>query len=98
MLLQFAVLVLLSPPSGIEPPTLRLPGDARPLRQAVELSLDPDREAMSGTIEIELEIVRPTRIVWLNARGLKIVEASLGPPESLQAASVVPAGEDFVGL
>ncbi len=76
------------------PPALRLPGDVRPQRYALELTLVPDRERAAGRIAIDAQVVRPTRVVWLNATGLAIDRATLaGKP-----ARVIPGGEDFIGL
>ena len=76
------------------PPPLRLPGDVRPVRYALDLTIVPDRERASGKVSIEAQVVRPTRVVWLNATELSIDRATLaGKP-----ARVIPGGEDFIGL
>jgi alanyl aminopeptidase len=80
------------------PPALRLSGDARAVRQAVELTLDPGREGYSGVVDIELEVTRQTPLLWVNATGLKVTGASLGPDGRPRPARVVPGGEDFVGF
>jgi hypothetical protein len=80
------------------PPPLRLPGDVRPLRQAIDLSIDPGREAYSGVVDVELEVTRDTPLLWLNATGLKVTSASLGPEGRLRPARVVAGGDDFVGF
>ena len=78
----------------ISPPTLRLPDGVRPLRYAAELTLRPAESSFRGTIEIEIEVARATPVVWLNARFLSIAGALIdGSP-----ATVLPGGEDFVGL
>ncbi|HET7501641.1 MAG TPA: M1 family metallopeptidase, partial [Kofleriaceae bacterium] len=76
------------------PPALRLPGDVRPTRYALELTVVPERPAAAGRIHIAAEVVRATRVVWLNATGLTIERATLGG----RPARVIPGGEDFVGL
>src|SRR5262245_56606862 len=100
MLQALALCALLAAPRGRDaaPPTLRLPAGVKPVRQAVELSLDPNLETYAGSIEIELEIKEPTNIVWLNVTGLKITEAALGQSDPLRAARVVPGGDDFAGF
>ena len=80
------------------PPTLRLPGDVRPLRQTVELTIDPSVEAFAGTIDVQLDVTRDTSLLWLNATGLTILSARLGPEGQLRPARVVAAGDDFVGF
>jgi aminopeptidase N len=76
------------------PPTFRLPGDVRPERYRLELTIVPDHAVTAGSIHIDATVVRPTRVVWLNARELTLHAASLdGTP-----ARVIAGGEDFVGL
>ncbi len=80
------------------PPELRLPEGVRPVRQAVELTLDPDTEPYAGRVEIEIDVARETPVVWLNATGLAVTSATLGPAGTDAPARVVPGGDDFVGL
>ncbi len=77
------------------PPGLRLPGDVSPTLYRLELRLDAlDADRGLGTISIDAEVRKPTRVVWLNATDLRIKEASLaGAP-----ARVIPGGEDYIGL
>jgi aminopeptidase N len=76
------------------PPALRLPGDVVPVRYALELTVDPEQPTAAGRIRIAAEVVRPTRVVWLNATGLAIERATLGGAP----ARAITGGEDFVGL
>lgn len=76
------------------PPPLRLPGDVAPASYALDLTVVPDQPTAAGRIHIAAEVVRPTRVVWLNATGLAIDRAELaGRP-----ARVIAGGDDFVGL
>ena len=79
-------------------PTLRLPGSVRPVRQAIDLSLDPGRESFSGSVAIELELAEPVRVLWLNAVGLRILEAALDRGDKTKHLRVVHGNEDFVGF
>jgi aminopeptidase N len=76
------------------PPAVRLPGDVRPAKYALELTIVPDRERATGRVAIDAQVVRPTRVVWLNATGLAIERATLGG----KPARVIAGGEDFIGL
>ncbi len=84
--------------TAVTPPLLRLPGDVRPLRQSVELRIDPGRETYAGETDVELEVGRDTPLLWLNATDLKVTAASLGPEGHLRPARVVAGGSDFVGF
>ncbi len=80
--------------SSDAPPALRLPGDVAPVSYAVDLTVIPDEPSAAGRIRIAAEVVRPTRVVWLNATDLAIDRAALdGHP-----ARVIAGGDDFVGL
>ena len=76
------------------PPQLRLPGDVKPTQYALDLTIVPDQATATGRVDIAAEVIRPTRVVWLNATGLAIDHARLGG----EPARVIPGGEDFVGL
>jgi aminopeptidase N len=76
------------------PPELRLPGDVRPTRYALEMTIDPAKPRATGVNRIAAEVVKPTRIVWLHGTGLEVTRATLGGTP----ARVVPGGEDFIGL
>ncbi|NVB79488.1 MAG: M1 family peptidase [Kofleriaceae bacterium] len=76
------------------PPALRVPGDVRPSKYALDLTIVPERDAVPGVVKIDASIVRPTRVVWLNATDLKIGEAKL----NAQPARVIAGGPDFIGL
>jgi alanyl aminopeptidase len=76
------------------PPKLRLPGDVQPLLYALDLTLDPAQDGYSGKISIDVEVNRPAQTIWLNATGLKITKAQVGP----NPAQVVDGGRDFIGL
>jgi cytosol alanyl aminopeptidase len=79
-------------------PTLRLPGNVRPVRQAIDLSLDPGRESFSGSVAIELELAEPIPVLWLNAVALQIQDASLDRGGKAIRLRVVPGNDDFVGF
>jgi aminopeptidase N len=76
------------------PPELRLPGDVKPTRYELDVTILPDKPTASGRIHIPVEVVKPTRVVWLNATELTIGHAAIdGKP-----ARVLAGGEDFVGI
>ena len=60
------------------PPKLRLPADvAAPVRYRVQLTVIPDQDTFSGTVEIDLRFARPTSLLWLNAERITVKEARL---------------------
>jgi aminopeptidase N len=76
------------------PPALRLPGDVRPTKYALDLTIVPDQPRATGHVTIDAEVVKPTRVVWLNATDLVIAKATIGG----RTARVINGGEDFIGL
>jgi aminopeptidase N len=92
-------------PGSIEPtdasspkpaaPALRLPDGVRPTRYAAELTLDPRAPHFSGRVTIELDVVRPTRVIWINATDLSIASATVRSGASTESAEVVAADDDF---
>ncbi len=81
-----------------QPPELRLPEVAKPLRMKVDLTILPDRERFDGKVEIELELKAATRLLWLNASQLEFAAASLEAGGEPQPVTVVAGGTDFAGF
>src|SRR5215813_1966620 len=77
-----------------QPPKLRTPEGVRPVDYAVELEIKPDAATFRGWSDIEIEISRPSTVVWLNARFLSVERAVIDDVP----AEVIPGGDDFVGI
>src|SRR5580700_48458 len=73
---RFAFL-LLATCALAEPPKLRLSSDVRPVRYRLDLTIVPQQDTFTGKIEIDLEVGKPTDVVWLNARGLTVDAAEV---------------------
>jgi alanyl aminopeptidase len=54
-----------------------LPNDVIPKKHIIELTVDPARDTFTGRAQIEIELTKPTSIVELNAKGLKIHASSI---------------------
>jgi aminopeptidase N len=78
----------------LTPPALRLPGDVRPTRNDLELTIVPTADRVAGAIHIEAVVVRPTRVVWLDASGIDVRDARI----DRKPARVVKPNDDFIGL
>ena len=85
---------------AVEPPKLRLSEvqDVSPERYRVELTLDPDQQQFSGTIDIRVNVRRPVQTVWLNANKIAVQEASLSSGGKMWSAKALPGGDDYLGL
>ncbi|HEX5228575.1 MAG TPA: M1 family metallopeptidase, partial [Bryobacteraceae bacterium] len=100
-LLAYASLAIAAP--SADPPKLRLDGSAQPLGYAVDLTIVPDRDTFSAAIDIHVDIREPSEILWLNAVGLQIQQATFRAdsgrdPGNALTARIVPAGGQFVGF
>jgi alanyl aminopeptidase len=85
-----------SPPAGATPPALRLEGNVAPTSYAVDLTLDPARPDYQGQVQIEVEIRRPTRLIWLHGKRLQVTAARVRAGRELKATAQ-PSGE-FLAL
>jgi len=81
-------------PPPLVPPALRLPETVRPTKIALDLTIVPSDPTFTGVMSADVEITAPTRVVWLNARGLTITSAKLAGA----AARFEVHGDDFVAL
>ncbi|KAB2911263.1 MAG: M1 family metallopeptidase [Kofleriaceae bacterium] len=76
------------------PPAFRLPGDVRPIRAELELTILPDQEHLDGIARFELDIVNATPAVWLHGADLTQLSATIGG----QLARVVAGDDDVIGV
>ncbi len=84
---------------SLDPPKLRLDGSAQPLSYAAELTIVPDRDTFRGTVDISLDVLTPADIIWLNAVGLQIQEATFRQESgSVLPVKTVPGGDQFIGF
>src|ERR1017187_3181846 len=81
-----------------EPPKLRLGDDVRPVRYRLDLTVIPQQDTFTGKIEIDLEVSKPTDVVWLNARDLTIDTAQLTAGGRTLAAKVQTSRTEFAGF
>jgi cytosol alanyl aminopeptidase len=83
------------------PPDLKLPDTVAPTGYELKLTVDPDADSYSGTVDIAVRIAAPTDLVWINATRLDLAEvrAVVDPARNDGLpATVVPGNEDVVGL
>lgn len=81
-------------PYAPEPPTLRLPATVAPTHYAVELHLDPSQTTFAGTVDIDVDVKEPTRVIWLHAKEITVQGAKLGDT----ALEARPATNEFLPL
>lgn len=62
-------------------PHAQLPGNVVPQSYRVDMTMDPDAEAMSGTVEIDVEIQKPTTKIWLHGKHMAVSSAEITSAE-----------------
>ncbi len=80
------------------PPTLRLGDNVRPVRYRASLTVIPQQDNFTGTIEIDLDVQKPTDIIWLNGRHLTIDPAKLVAGGHTLVAKTQTSGTEFIGF
>jgi alanyl aminopeptidase len=82
------------------PPKTRLSEveNIAPKSYRVDLTLDPEKSTFSGAIVIQMDIQQPLQTIWLNQEKIAIQSATVNAGSKELKASVVPGGDDFVGL
>jgi cytosol alanyl aminopeptidase len=78
-------------------PTLRLPTDVRPVRNAVELTIDPSATTFTGVITTELNVITASNVIWLNAHEISVDKATITVAgKAMQAKPIVQ--NDYLGI
>jgi hypothetical protein len=75
----------------------RLPQTVRPLAYRLDLQVIPG-EDLQGTVEIDVEVLEPTRVVYLNARNLKRVDGHAVVGGRTLPLTVAKASDSVLGL
>lgn len=82
----------------LTPPKLRLPQSVQPVRYEAALRLTPGQDQFTGHITIELNVIEPTPLIWLNARSLQFQGGRVRAGEMQEAVKLEPVGENFVAV
>jgi alanyl aminopeptidase len=81
-----------------DPATERLPEDPRPLYQEIRLRLDPRQTDYSGSVRIELDVLRETATVRLHAEAMTLERAGLRGAEGTLTPEIERLADDLVAL
>jgi alanyl aminopeptidase len=81
------------------PPAFHLPGDVVPIKYSVELNIDPRRDTFTGSMQIEVNILKPTSVIWLNGKNLVPEStASVASGSAHMDAAVQVVSDEFIAL
>jgi Peptidase family M1 domain/Peptidase M1 N-terminal domain/ERAP1-like C-terminal domain len=77
--LTAAFLALFAQVSHADEPVPRgqLPDDVIPQRYALTLTIDPRQTSFTGEVEIQVQLKKPSKQIWLHGRGLQVKDATL---------------------
>ncbi len=81
-----------------QPPALRLPDAVRPVRYRPTLTVVPDQDGFTGVIEIDLDVLAATSVVWLNAQDLQLSRAEARARGATLPGRVLAQPKDIVGI
>jgi alanyl aminopeptidase len=77
---------------------MRLSGDVVPLGYTLDLTVDPDQARHAGTVSIEVDLRRPTRLLRLHATGLLVRSSVLHLNGRLLRGTARQRNEDLLEL
>ncbi len=90
--------ILAWPQEAPAPPKLRLPQNVQPVRYEASLRLTPGQDKFNGHINLDLNVVETTPLIWLNARSLRFQSGRIHAAGIEEAVKLQPTGENFVGV
>jgi alanyl aminopeptidase len=79
-------------------PSFLLPDGVTPKKHIIELTIDPSQDTFTGWSRIEVELTKPTNILWVDAKDLTPQESSVSYQGRALQARATPAGGEFIGL
>ena len=79
-------------------PSFRLPDTVKPIHYAIDLTIVPGDDSFRGAADIDVALSEPSSVLWLNATGLTIEQASLRAGGSEVRARIESGGENFLGF
>ncbi|HEY6842245.1 MAG TPA: M1 family metallopeptidase, partial [Chthoniobacterales bacterium] len=81
-----------------QPPAFRLPTSIVPVRYSVELTVIPDKDTFTGTVDIDLNYKEESSVLWLNAEKLKVKSATLSKEGKVFPAKIISEPKDLIGF
>jgi len=80
------------------PRSFTLPEGAIPLKHTVELTIDPARDTFDGWMRIQVDLAKPTAIVWVNAHDITPHETVVSVNGRILPALATPLGGEFLAI
>jgi len=84
--------------NGSDPPAFRLPTLATPQHYNVSLTVVPDKDTFTGSVDIDLSFKEASPVLWLNAEKLTVKDATITSGGQSVKVTVLPQPKDLVGF
>lgn len=97
-LLWFLAAALGAAPVLQPPRSFTLPEGAIPLKHTVELTIDPAKDTFDGWMRIQIDLTKPTTVVWVNARDITPHETVVAVGGRILPALATPLGGEFLAI
>ncbi len=81
-----------------QPPQFRLPAFAAPTRYRANLTVAPNKDTLTGQIEIDFRFLQASPVLWLNADKITIQDATLTVGGQNVPLKILPQPKDLVGF
>ncbi len=75
-------------------PAFNLPNEVVPKKHVIDMTIDPSKDSYEGTAKIDVDISKPASTVWVNAKDITPIDASVGK----QTARAEAVGGEFIAL
>jgi alanyl aminopeptidase len=94
-----ALLFLAAPLYALDPPPgFHLPDDVFPRKYTASLNIDPAMPAFEGSIQIEIELKTARTVIWLNAKELSVLHATIQTAGHSYPARATVIADEFLAL
>ncbi len=80
------------------PRAFTLPDGATPRKHTVELTLDPARDTFEGWMRIQVDLAKPTSLIYVNARDITPREAQVSTGGRILNAVATPMAGEFLAI
>jgi len=101
LLSRIGILLALTPglcAAQNQPPQFRLPTFAAPVRYSVNLTVVPDKDTFTGSVDIDINFKAASSVLWLNAEKLEVKSATLSFAGRTLPAKLIPEPKDILGF
>src|SRR5260370_2838075 len=99
LLSSIAILLALAPrlcAAQDQPPQFRLPTFAAPVHYSINLTVIPDKDTFTGTVDIDLNYKEASSVLWLNAEKITVKSGTLTFGGRTLTAKVISEAKDLI--